>query len=252
MLSTSELKYIRSLHQKKFRLIHKSILVEGATNVMESLKSPYKIKAIYGTKQFFDENTEQFMPFRSLLQNVSEWDLLRISTLVTNKTVVAVIAIPDPISRSLPNPLSNLVIVLDGINEPGNFGAIIRVADWFGFPDIICSTNTVDLYHPKVIHASMGSWWRVNVCYTDLEEFLIKNKNKNEIYGAVLNGTNIHTLKPAQNGILIIGNESNGISNSLLKYITVPVTIPRFGKTESLNAAVAAGILCDHFRGMNQ
>ncbi|OFY62848.1 MAG: hypothetical protein A3H98_09775 [Bacteroidetes bacterium RIFCSPLOWO2_02_FULL_36_8] len=247
-MTNAEIKHLHSLHQKKYREKNNTFFVEGATNVLECLKTSYKIKVIYGSKQFFDSNKKELEPFMSIFNATSPNELQRAGTLETNNSSIALLEIPATHKTLLPDPTSKLVLVFAHISDPGNFGALIRVADWYGFTDILCSKNTVDFFNPKVLHATMGSWSRVNAFYIHLEDYFEKYKNKTEIYGAVLNGKNLHTTKLNKNGILLIGNEAHGISDTLLKYITVPLTIPRFGKAESLNVATATAVFCDYFR----
>ena len=240
-LSKNDVKFIQSLCHKKHRQTEGLFIAEGVKLVEEIIKSHFKVKKIYAT----DKWAVGKVHLGALLSVVSEDDLARISTLQTPNQVLALVE--QPIA-SAALPFSNkLSLVLDGIQDPGNFGTIIRIADWFGVEQIVCSHSTVELYNPKVIQSTMGSFIRVPVSYANLPE-LLKNVNV-PIYGALLSGDSIYTIiKPAE-GILVIGSEGKGIGAELLPLIKHPVTIPRIGGAESLNAAVATGILLSHLVG---
>ena len=137
---------------------------------------------------------------------------------------------------------------MDQIKDPGNFGTIIRIADWFGIENIICSEDSVDAYNSKVVQATMGSLYRVNIVYTDLIEFIESLENNYPIYGAVLGGENLYHQKLTKNGLIVLGNESKGISSEVLKLISKKIEIPKFGNAESLNVGIAAAVICSEFR----
>jgi TrmH family RNA methyltransferase len=170
--------------------------------------------------------------------------LERISSLQTPNKVLAVVEQESPHKEPVLN--NQLTLVLDGIQDPGNLGTIIRIADWFSIKQIIASGDTVELYNPKVVQSTMGSITRVEVWHKDLEFFL--QSVKQPVYGALLNGKNMHSEPPVTEGLLVIGNESKGISKELVPYISHPITIPRLGGAESLNAAVATGIIVSHLK----
>ncbi|MCP4523817.1 MAG: RNA methyltransferase [Candidatus Gracilibacteria bacterium] len=171
-------------------------------------------------------------------------DIEKVSTLSVNDMGIALVQSQETF---LPDDIGDeLILMLDTINDPGNLGTIIRIADWYGIKHIICNTKTVDFYNPKVIMSTMGSFSRINFVKTDLEKFLAEYSGN--IYGALLDGENIHTAQKTKTGCIIIGNESHGISNELLPYITQKITIPRFGGAESLNAGVATAIILDNFK----
>lgn len=149
--------------------------------------------------------------------------------------------------RLAPKDLKNVFsLVLDDVQDPGNFGAIIRTADWFGIKNIICSENTVEAYNPKTVQSTMGSLCRVNIVYTNLNSFL--SESDLPIYGALLNGNSIYDTNWGTEGLILLGNEGHGISDELIQKITTPVTIPRFGDAESLNVAVSAAIFCNELK----
>jgi TrmH family RNA methyltransferase len=235
MLSINQKKYLNSLKQKKYRNQHSSFIVEGEKMVNELVASDFEIEAIYGV--------EDLLSYPSIVA-ISEKDLASISLL---KTPNKYFAVAKQKNFSITN-YEGLTLVLDNIQDPGNLGTIIRIADWFGISTIVCSPTCVDLYNPKVVQATMGSLFRLNVIYTDLIAFLGGNKDK-AIYGALLGGENVYeTNIQKNNSILIMGNESKGISETLKPFINHKITIPQFGKAESLNVAVATAILCSEYR----
>jgi len=241
MLSRNEIKFIQSLCHKKHRQIEKLFIAEGVKVVEEIIQSDYQIKKIYATSSWIEENPI----VTGLVTKISEDELLRISTLQTPNKVLAVVQQKQvPLDKE---KLKGITLAVDGLQDPGNLGTIIRIADWFGLQNIVCSTHTVELYNAKVIQSSMGSLVRVNVFYEDLKTFF--NQANLPILGALLNGMSIYDVEQPKDCILLIGNEGNGIGEELLNQITQPVTIPRIGKAESLNAAIATGILLSHLVG---
>jgi TrmH family RNA methyltransferase len=237
MLSKNELKYIQSLCHKKQREESGLFLAEGPKLVEELLQSDYRIKKILATDQWYQEH--QSVP---AIEQVTEIDLARISSLQTPNQVLAIVEQKYP--EGEPVMHGRLSLVLDGIQDPGNMGTIIRIADWFGVDQVIASEDTVELYNPKVIQSTMGSFMRIKLWYKSLSQFVAVLDVP--VYGALLAGNNLYELKAPKEGVLIIGNESKGIRAPLLPFITNPVTIPRIGGAESLNAAVATGILLSH------
>jgi TrmH family RNA methyltransferase len=238
MLSKNELKYIQSLCHKKQRQEEALFIAEGVKLVDELLNSDYRIKKIYATEVW----AEQRPGMETTI--VTNDELAKISTLQAPNQVL-VIAEQTPVTGQ-PVFEKQVSLVLDGIQDPGNFGTIIRIADWFGISQIVASPETVELYNPKVIQGTMGSFIRVNVWYRPLPELL--SAVKLPVYGALLDGTDMYQSKAVSEGILIIGNEARGISPGLIPFITHPITIPRMGGAESLNAAVATGIIVAQFR----
>ena len=246
MITKNQIKYINSLQQKKFRLEHQSFVVEGAKSVVELLKSDFEIELLFVSKSFFEEN-------EAILQNLSIQpelveinELEKVGSFSSNNAALAVVKTKKNVEILVKN--KEFALILDDIRDPGNLGTIIRIADWYGITKIICSTSTVDVFNPKVINSTMGSFTRISLYYTDLEEF-IKNQRVN-IYGTLLDGENIHQTQFTNSGYIVIGNEANGISEEITKLITHKITIPRFGGAESLNAGIATAVVLDNvFRG---
>lgn len=253
MLSKNQIKFIKSLHQKKFILEHGLFIAEGVKVVSELLQSSIQVKQLYATPVFIAGET---IPKHFECVEIKESDLERISALTTPNEVLAVCEIPS--YQLNPEAIKEkLTLVLDDIKDPGNLGTIIRIADWFGIENIICSNETTIAYSPKVVQSTMGSIARVSIHYTDLREFFKVQSTKFKVqnFGALLEGENIYTKQLASNGFIVIGNESRGISDELLPFITDKISIPSFshfktngGEAESLNAAVATAIICSEFR----
>ena len=234
MLTAHKIKILQSLDQKKFRQKYNLFLVEGNKTIKEIPSSGYRIKEI------FSVNSDSLSVESSLITKISPSELKKISFLQHPKDSVAVCELKE--ERVVENNLAQLV--LDGIQDPGNLGTIIRLADWFGIPQIICSEDTVDLYNPKVIQASMGSFLRVNLVYQNLENFL--QESDVAIIGTDMDGVSFYDYPFPTQFNLVLGNEGNGIRPEIEKLLTDKITIPRFGKsqaTESLNVSMAAGII---------
>jgi len=234
-ISKNKIKYIKSLHLKKFRDEEGLFLVEGDKIIQEIInENKQLIDSIYCTEQ-------SDLSFENLTI-ISSNELKSISTLKNPSKSIALIKTSLPIIEND----NSLTIVLDDIQDPGNMGTIIRLADWYGVKSIICSENTVDSFNPKVVQATMGALFRVNIRYTNIENFI--KESKNVVYGTLLEGKNIYSQNlKTENSILIIGNEGHGISESIKKLITEPITIPKKGLSESLNASVATGIVLSEF-----
>jgi len=235
MLSLSQKKHVNSLKQKKFRTTFNSFVIEGVKMVEELLQSDYEVEEIYATADWIRNNLE----IDCIV--VSEKELGQISSLKSPNKVLAVVKQKEKNGSDFS---TKLTIALEKLQDPGNMGTIIRTADWFGVDTILCSEDSVDIYNPKVIQATMGSFFRVNIVYVDLPEFFTSNEDL-IVYGALLNGENVYqkTLK-SEGVVLLMGNESKGISDELLPFVSEKVTIPNFGKAESLNVATATAILC--------
>ena len=240
MLSKSQISFIKSLHQKKYRKENGIFIIEGIKSIVEFLKSDYQLHSIYYTPKI--SATLPKVSANINLFEVTETELQKISTLQTPQSILALVHIPVAKEVNLEDLKNQFSLVLDDVQDPGNFGTIIRTADWFGIKNIICSENTVEAYNPKTVQSTMGSLCRVNVRYTQLNEFL-KNA-KLPIYGALLDGQNIYKTQWKNEGLILLGNEGHGISKELIAKISVPVTIPRIGAAESLNVAVSAAIFC--------
>ncbi|WP_412984133.1 TrmH family RNA methyltransferase [Pontimicrobium sp. IMCC45349] len=238
MLSKSQIKLITSLKQKKYRLQHQLFVAEGVKTIQELLNSNIELHQLYTSTLDFD------VP--DVLQTkISENDLKKISFLKTPNTALAIFEIPE----SKPIDFNSLIVALDNVRDPGNLGTIIRLCDWFGVKNLVCNTETVDCYNPKVIQATMGSIKRVNITYTNLENLI---DTGNEVtFGAFMDGSNIYNMDLPSKGILVLGNEANGIQDRVEKKIDKRISIPRFGnlqETESLNVANAAAILLSEFK----
>jgi RNA methyltransferase, TrmH family len=233
MLSKNELKYIQTLCHKKQRTAERLFIVEGVKLVNELIAAAYPVKAVYATDAW--NTASAAIP----VTRVTEQELAKISSLQTPHQVLAIVHQQDPIDEPL--WVNRLTLVLDGIQDPGNMGTIIRIADWFGIQQIVASEDTVELYNPKVIQATMGSFMRVKIWYRNIE--LLLQQQQVPVYGAVLDGKSVFDIEKPSSGILLIGNESKGIRASLLPMIHHRITIPRIGQAESLNAAVAFGII---------
>ena len=248
MLSKAIIKLIRSLDQKKYRIENNLFVAEGHKIVGEIIKTEIKINYIIAVKDWLNENKK--LPKTEIFE-VTEKELQQISFLKTPQQVLAVCYIPEN-RLNLDNLKNSLTLALDDIQDPGNLGTIIRIADWFGISTIICSEHTVDAYNPKVVQATMGSIARVNLHYTDLAVFFKSLPSEIPIYGTLLNGKNIYSQTLSKNGLIVIGNESKGISDELLPYISQKLYIPSYAenpgnKAESLNASVATAIVCAEF-----
>ena len=234
MLSRNEVKYIQSLYHKKNRNTEDVFIAEGVKIINEILNSDYEIKKIYALNEWIIENNK----YENIVE-VTEDELKRISDFETPNKVLAVIY-KKP-AKEIPDLKNQITLVLDGIQDPGNVGTIIRTANWFGIKNIIASNDTADIYNPKVIKASMGSFTSIDIFYTELKSFLASNSIY--VYGAIIDGENINTIQKLNECVLVIGNEGNGIRNDIYPFIQKKISIPKFGNAESLNAAVATGII---------
>jgi TrmH family RNA methyltransferase len=242
MLAKSKLKYIQTLGQKKFRQLERCFIAEGPKTVADLLNTRREyINEIFAVPQWIKENRRLILP--TPCTEISEQELEKISQLSTPNQVLAVIKQFEE-SRFLPVK-GKITLALDAIRDPGNLGTIIRIADWFGLEQVVCSHDSADVYNPKTVQATMGSIARVYVHYTNLDEWLAA-QNDIRIYAAMLEGQDITGMKKLHEGIILIGNESTGIRPALLQKANVMVTIPKKGNAESLNAAVATGIILSH------
>ncbi|MBT1708590.1 RNA methyltransferase [Fulvivirgaceae bacterium PWU5] len=239
MLSKARIKFIKSLQLKKYRKQEQCFVVQGAKSVQELLHSDFETLAVLGTAEFLATCPPAG---KAEVLEVSPKALEELGEFQSNDAALAV-------ARLKPNnPLTvgptEFALALDDIRDPGNLGTILRTADWYGIRKIIASSETADFYNAKVISATMGSFTRVQVYYTDLETYLPAAGCP--VFGAFLNGSNVHMTSFGPNGIVLIGNESRGISDALAPSVTHKVTIPRYGQAESLNAAIATAIICDN------
>ena len=240
MISKSDVKYIQSLAHKKFREEERLFVVEGVKMVEEMLiEYPEKIIHLYATQPCADR-LSQFPALQCPVSVIDVKILNRISQLKTPNEVLALVKIPQQMDIGVVK--NGVTVVLDQLQDPGNLGTILRTCDWFGVTNIVCSTDTVDAFNHKTVQSAKGSLLRLNISYTDLCAFLSNQKHL-PIYAAVLGGHSIHEVRFQQPAILVIGNEANGISNELINISTEKITIPKIGKAESLNAAIATAII---------
>ncbi len=240
MINNSELKYIQSFAHKKHWAEESAFIVEGPKMVQELLRSNWTIKKIYATADWIQGQGVLPVP----VVEVDQIMLERMSHMQTPYQVIA-LAEKESFLKQLPFD-ETFTILLDGIQDPGNLGTIIRTADWFGIKQILVSEDTAGFYNPKVLQSTMGSCFRVRVESVNLEA--IVKANALPVYGALLKGSSMYETVIAPTGFLMIGNESKGIGNQLTKYVTHPIKIPKYGNAESLNAAVATGIILSHWK----
>ena len=243
MISKNQIKFIRQLEQKKFRHREGLFVAEGTKVVGDLLKAGYIPHSLYATPDWIASHSV------AEATEVTDDELTRLSFQQHPQQVLALFPIPEPADLS---PLtSHLSLLLDGVQDPGNLGTIIRIADWFGISNIICSEDTVDAYNPKVVQATMGSIARVNIIYTNLLELLDGLPANFPVYGTLLDGENIYTQELTPHGLIIMGNEGNGISDAVRQRVNRRLLIPDFhnGDTaDSLNVAIATAITCSEFR----
>jgi RNA methyltransferase, TrmH family len=238
MLGKSKIKYIQSLGQKKFRDEAGLFIAEGPKIVKELLESdPGLVKQVYAVNEWIIRNRN--LPAGIQVEEISDLELEKISQL---KTANQVLALSSQLKNEEIRLNGQLSLALCGIQDPGNLGTIIRIADWFGVTQVICSTDSADVYNPKVIQSTMGSIARVSVFYTDLFQLLSANGDI-PVFATVLDGKDVNDIKKPEEGILLIGNESRGIPAEILQLAGERITIPKKGRAESLNAAVATGII---------
>jgi len=242
MISKNQVKYIQSLGQKKSRDAENKFVAEGPRIVDELLNARNcRVLQVLALKEWMEHHPGK--DHSAEIIEITEDELKKISQLSTPNQVLAVVEkikwSDEPVIKG------KILLALDSIQDPGNMGTIIRIADWFGIEGIFCANDCTDIYNPKVVQSTMGSITRVRVEYTDLSSWLKKN-NEVRTYAAVLNGRDITKMEKLNEGMIVIGNESKGISEEILKLINVQITIPGQGKAESLNAAVATGIILSH------
>lgn len=247
MISKNQIKYIQSLHFKKNREEEGFFIIEGVKLVLEFIKDEsYKIKELFATIDFINANTALLNTHDISFSEITAEELKKISLQVTPNQVLAVVKSKEYLLNEQ-QLKDGLTLFLDDIRDPGNLGTMIRIADWFGIKQVVCSRTSTEVYNPKTLQASMGAVLRVNVIYEDFE-VLAQKANNVPIYGAMLNGENLYRSK-LKKGIIVIGNEANGISDQVMKQITHSITIPAAvnNGSESLNAANACAIICSEF-----
>ena len=238
MVSKNQIKLINSLQQKKYRKLHNLFIAEGKKVIQELIDANFSLEHLFVTKEnLFDKK------YHSEL--ISDSELKKISALTTANDCLAVFKMKEVNFKSD----SSLELALDNIKDPGNMGTIIRLCDWFGISKIVCTEETVDIYNPKVVQATMGSLARVDVLYTNLTDYL--KTSDLEIFGTFMEGKNIYKSELPSKGIIVMGNEANGISSEIENLVTQKISIPRFGnlqQTESLNVATATAIILSEFK----
>lgn len=253
MISKNQLKLIHSLEQKKYRTQNNLFVAEGPKTVGDLMRR-MQPKMIFATQEWIDRNASgesQILDATTQINCVSTNELRQISFQQHPQEVLALF--PQPSSSEYTDAKSNLVLALDGVQDPGNLGTIIRIADWFGISTILCSQNTADAFSPKVVQATMGSIARVNIVYCDLVQTLTAIAADGvPLYGTLLDGSNIYSQKLTANGVIVMGNEGNGISEPVRALVTQKLLIPSFTKSddhaESLNVAIATAVTLSEFR----
>ena len=249
MVSGKWLKLVKSLQVKKYRQLHQSFLVEGAKSVLELIDSAYEVRAVFATEAFLCQHIRT-RPGISFEYHAATGDeLSRLGSFQTNNAAVAV-AVPLP-NAPLAVGTTGYALALDGIQDPGNVGTILRIADWYGITRVICSEDTADVYNPKVISASMGSFTRVRTYYCDLPGYLHGHAGT-PCLGAFLEGDDVHRFAFPPSGILVMGNESKGVRPEVEALVTHKVHIPRYGGAESLNVGIATAVILDNVRRVGE
>lgn len=251
MISKNKIKFIKSLQNKKVRDEERLFVIEGDKLVKEFLSAEINIKMLIAKAEFIDGLQPGLTGFADNLEAVSYEELKQISTLKTPHNALAVVSIPDS-EINIPEILNRLCVALDFVQDPGNMGTIIRAAGWFGIKNIVCSLDCVDKYNPKVVQASMGAILHVNVICYDLKKlFSYAAENSVPVFGTMLEGKSIYSHEPENKGIILLGNESKGISDELIPYITEKIKIPKFSDAkegiDSLNVGMAASIVFSEF-----
>ncbi|WP_186756621.1 TrmH family RNA methyltransferase [Echinicola salinicaeni] len=247
MISKNTLKFIKSLQQKKFRKQENAFFVEGAKNVTELLQSDFEVNQLLYTEKFYEKHSSLVDGFSGQSFLVAQKNLESAGAFKTNDEALAVARIKE--NHSFDVKEGEMAIALDDVRDPGNLGTIIRIADWYGINKLVFSEQTADFYNPKVLQASMGSFTRIQFFYTSLKTYLSQQNQK--VYGAFLDGENIHQAPLNGEGIILMGNESKGISAELEALVDFKLTIPKFGNAESLNVAIATAVICDNFKRNN-
>ncbi|MBO4282603.1 MAG: RNA methyltransferase [Bacteroidales bacterium] len=242
MATKNEIKFLHSLQQKKFRQLHRRFTVEGTKSVAEVLHSGFEVENVYATEAWQAAHPDMEIPG---LQTISEKECALASGLQTPPGILACVRFREE-DENQALELPERILVLDGIQDSGNFGTILRTADWFGFPLVVCSHGTVELYNPKTVQASMGSFTRVRVSYRDLPAWLSELPEDYRIYGTFLNGNDLRKKNFAPRAAVVIGSEAHGISPEVEVLVHEKLSIPRIAEhpVDSLNAAVATALLC--------
>ncbi|MBO9612211.1 MAG: RNA methyltransferase [Dyadobacter sp.] len=248
MLSKNRIKYINSLKIKKYRQLHEAFVIEGAKSVLELLDSDFKIEFVLVTQEFQQKYSSILTRHNVAFETVTAQELEGLGSFQTNDSCLAVAKTKE--NTFLSPGQGEYMLMLDDVRDPGNLGTIIRVADWYGMTKIVCSRDTTDVYNPKVIAAAKGSFTRVKLYYTDLTQYFEKIQDlKQPVIGAFLGGDSLYEFKyPTRGGVIVMGNESNGISGEVERFVTHKIMIPRFGEAESLNVGIATAVMLDNMR----
>ncbi|MEY3565579.1 MAG: hypothetical protein RJA23_1749 [Bacteroidota bacterium] len=244
MLSKNTVKFIKSLHQKKYRVESGKFFVEGEKSVLEVLQSSFTVDLLLVTQEFATKHAKVLAGVQAEVGYVTANQLEQVGQYQSNDAALAVVQMKP--NQAFTPVKGELILALDEVRDPGNLGTIIRIADWYGIKKLIFSSHTAEFYNPKVIQSSMGSFTRVQFYYGDLIQAF--QEWKLPVYGAFLEGESIHQLTNPAPGVLLLGNESQGISKEVEKWVSSKVTIPSFGNAESLNVAIATAIFCDNFK----
>lgn len=241
MVSKAKIKFIKSLQVKKYRKQEQSFVVEGAKSVSELLDSDFEVTWLAASENFLRVNEKRIFKKNIEVVEATEKELEHLGTFQTNDAAVAIAKLRP---NEWPDLKNEFALVLDDLRDPGNVGTIVRTADWYGIKTIVASEETSDFYNPKTISATMGSFCRVKVFYINLVDFF--SENSLPVYGTFMNGEDVHQINFGKSGVIVIGNESNGISDEVSKFVNHRITIPKIGEAESLNAAIATGIVLDN------
>ena len=239
MISKANIQLVKSLQDKKQRQKYDQFVVEGEKSITELLKSPFNVVKLYALEAFLEQNSKLLK--NVLFEAVSEKELKQMSAHQAPQKAIAVVKMPD--ESPIPSKVK-FILALDEIQDPGNLGTIIRIADWYGIEHIVCSKGCTDVYNPKCINSTMASFLRVKVHYQDINQ--LAEQTKLPIMVAVLDGQNIHQGNLPKEGILVIGNEGHGVHASIISKAKYKLTIPRYGEAESLNAAISTAIILDN------
>lgn len=244
MLSKNTVKFIKSLHQKKYRAEHQKFFVEGEKSVVEVINSNFVIDFLVATPDFIERHNVLLKKCSFEIIQATKNQLESLGQYQSNDSALAVVK--QKVNEAFRPDQNELVVALDDVRDPGNLGTIIRIADWYGIKKLLFSSQTADFYNPKVIQASMGSFTRIQFFYGDLPTVL--SSWSLPVYGAFLDGENLHSLSKVEPGVILMGNESKGISPEVEPFVSRKITIPAFGSAESLNVAIATAVLCDNFK----
>ena len=250
MISKNTIKLIKSLAQKKYRHKHRLFLVEGDKNVVETLQSEIDIEQLFATENFI-QNNRRLIETAKKAEQATPDEIKKASLLKTPQNCLALCNLPEV--KDLPEKPDDFSFYLDGVRDPGNLGTIIRTCDWFGINQLFCSEDTVDIFNPKVIQATMGSFCRVKIFYAGFEKVKeMANVSGIKVLGTFMDGKNIYQSQLPEKALVVLGNEGSGIRKEIENAVTQKISIPRFAsnndKPESLNVAVSAAVICSEFK----